>query len=58
MMNIETALKKVFGSANDRILKRMQPVVSSVGSLEPKFQALSDEQLKACTPDFKQRIEN
>jgi len=58
MLNIESALKKVFGSANDRILKRMQPMVASVSALEPRFQALSDEQLKACTPDFKQRIEN
>ena len=50
-------LTKVFGSQNERELKRLQPIVEQINALEPEIQALSDEKLKAQTTVFKQRIE-
>jgi preprotein translocase subunit SecA len=50
-------LTKVFGSKNERELKRLQPVVEQINALEPEVQAMSDEQLKAQTAAFKQRID-
>ena len=54
----EGVFKKIFGSANDRTIKKMRPMVARINELEPKFQALSDEQLFGMTAEFKQRIEN
>ena len=50
-------LTKVFGSKNERELKQIQPLVEKINALEPKVQALQDEQLKARTAEFKQRHE-
>ncbi|QEY25963.1 preprotein translocase subunit SecA [Neisseria zalophi] len=50
--------KKVFGSRNDRLLKQYRKTVSKINDLEPKIKALSDDELKAKTPEFKQRIAN
>jgi preprotein translocase subunit SecA len=50
-------LTKVFGSKNERELKQLQPLVDRINELEPEIQALSDEQLKAQTAAFKQRLE-
>ena len=50
-------LTKVFGSQNERELKRLQPIVDQINALEPAIQALSDDELKAQTGAFKQRIE-
>jgi preprotein translocase subunit SecA len=50
-------LTKVFGSKNERELKRLQPLVESINALEPEFKAMRDDQLKALTPKFKERIE-
>ncbi|MBV8473728.1 MAG: preprotein translocase subunit SecA [Hyphomicrobiales bacterium] len=46
-------LKNVFGSANDRRLKGYRPKVAAVNALEPEFAALSDEQLRAKTEEFR-----
>ncbi|CAM2005251.1 preprotein translocase subunit SecA [Acanthopleuribacter pedis] len=51
------ALKKVFGSKNEREINKLKPVVEFIHSLEPEFQALSDDQLKAKTGEFMERIE-
>ncbi|MCP4369030.1 MAG: preprotein translocase subunit SecA [Deltaproteobacteria bacterium] len=51
-------LTKVFGSKNERELKKLQPIIENVNAFEPEIQALSDEQLKAQTVLFKQRLEN
>jgi preprotein translocase subunit SecA len=48
--------KKIFGSKNDREIKRMQKVVRQINSYEEALQQLSDEQLCAKTAEFKQRI--
>ncbi|MDO4434652.1 MAG: preprotein translocase subunit SecA [Alysiella sp.] len=48
--------KKVFGSRNDRLLKQYRKTVSKINALETQMQALSDDELKAKTAEFKQRI--
>ncbi|MEZ5290086.1 MAG: preprotein translocase subunit SecA [Vicinamibacterales bacterium] len=49
-------LAKVFGSQNDRDLKRLRPAVVRIGELEPAMQALSDEGLRAKTAELRQRL--
>ncbi|HET7696782.1 MAG TPA: preprotein translocase subunit SecA [Vicinamibacterales bacterium] len=56
-MIIDKALAKVFGTANERELKRLWPVVADINALEPSIQALTDEQLRARTAEFRQRVE-
>jgi preprotein translocase subunit SecA len=48
--------RKLFGTDNDRTLKRIQPVVSAVNALEPRLQPLSDDQLKAKTAEFREKL--
>jgi preprotein translocase subunit SecA len=48
-------LAKVFGTQNDRELKRLRPLVEQVNALEPSISALSEEQLRAKTAEFKER---
>jgi preprotein translocase subunit SecA len=50
--------RKLFGSANDRTIKRLVPLVQRVGALEPATAALSDAALQARTAEFRQRLEN
>jgi len=50
-------LTKVFGSKNERELKHLQPLVEQINTLEPEMQAMSDDQLKARTVVFRQRID-
>ncbi|WP_218397368.1 preprotein translocase subunit SecA [Alteromonas lipotrueae] len=50
-------LRKVFGSRNDRLLKKLQKNVDAINALEAEYEQLSDEALKAKTTEFKQRIE-
>jgi preprotein translocase subunit SecA len=54
---ILNALTKVFGSKNERELKRIQPQVERINALEPAVQAMSDAELKAQTAQFKERID-
>jgi preprotein translocase subunit SecA len=53
----ERAVTSVFGSANARFLKRLQPSVEAIGALEPKYQAMTDAELKAQTAEFRRRLE-
>jgi len=53
---VEKAFTKIFGTANDRVVKRLIPLVNSVTAFEPAIQELSDEQLQAKTVEFKARI--
>jgi preprotein translocase subunit SecA len=55
---IDTLLAKVVGTQNERELKRLRPIVSQVNALEPAINELSDEQLRAKTAEFKQRLAN
>ena len=50
-------VKKVFGSRNDRVIKRMRKVVAEINALEPALEALNDTELKAKTAAFKERFQ-
>ncbi|MBI3100462.1 MAG: preprotein translocase subunit SecA [Burkholderiales bacterium] len=50
-------LTKIFGSRNDRLLKQYRKTVARINALEPQFEALSDEDLRAKTQEFRQRVE-
>jgi preprotein translocase subunit SecA len=49
-------VKKIFGDPNEKEIKKIQPTVDLINSLESKFQAMSDDELKAQTEIFKQRL--
>ena len=51
-------LTKVFGSKNERELKKIEPLVARINALEPEIKGLSDEALKARTVLFKKRLQN
>lgn len=53
---LNTIIKKIFGSRNDRTLQRMGKIVNKINELEPEMQALSDTALAAKTTEFKQRL--
>jgi preprotein translocase subunit SecA len=55
---LDPILAKVFGTKNEREIKRMQPLIAAINDLEPATQQLSDTELAAKTVDFKQRIAN
>ncbi|MDG1293095.1 MAG: preprotein translocase subunit SecA [Pseudomonadales bacterium] len=55
---IVKTFKKIFGTRNDRELKRMTKTVVKVNALEATYQALSDDELKAKTIEFKQLLAN
>ncbi|HET7210027.1 MAG TPA: preprotein translocase subunit SecA [Terriglobales bacterium] len=54
---IDTLLGKVFGTKNEREIKRLTPRVDAINALEPQMKALTDEQLRAKTDEFRQRIQ-
>lgn len=49
-------LTQIFGSRNQRLLKQYQKTVREINALEPALEQLSDEALKAKTPEFKERL--
>jgi preprotein translocase subunit SecA len=53
---LNKAIAKVFGTSNERAVKRLMPTVLQINELEPSIQALSDEQLRNKTAEFRQRI--
>src|SRR5438309_6559738 len=55
---LDTLLAKVVGTQNERELKRLRPIVAQVNALEASVQALSDEQLRGKTIEFRQRSGN
>jgi preprotein translocase subunit SecA len=55
---LTNALKAVFGSRNDRLLKQYRRQVESINVLEPAIQKLSDEELAAKTPQLRQKLAN
>jgi preprotein translocase subunit SecA len=55
---LDTLLAKVVGTQNERELRRLRPLVGQVNALEPATKALSDEQLRGKTVEFKQRVAN
>jgi len=55
---VTNLLTKVFGSKNERELKKINPIVEKINALEPQVQSMSDEALKAQTSLFKKRLNN
>ncbi len=53
---LTTALKAIFGSRNDRLLKQYRKTVETINALEPDVEKLSDEQLAAKTPELKAKL--
>ncbi|GFO82187.1 MAG: hypothetical protein A49_18140 [Methyloceanibacter sp.] len=56
MLSFGTLATKVFGSSNDRKLKKYGPAVAEINALEPEVSALSDEALRARTDEFRKRL--
>ncbi len=50
--------RKIFGSANDRFVKKLYKTVNKINALEPDFIKLSDEELKAKTDEYRTRLKN
>ncbi|MGE5271561.1 MAG: preprotein translocase subunit SecA, partial [Thiohalocapsa sp.] len=50
--------RRLFGSANDRYIKSLQPYVEQINELEPALEKLSDEELRGRTAEFRQQLEN
>ncbi|HZV38037.1 MAG TPA: preprotein translocase subunit SecA, partial [Pseudoxanthomonas sp.] len=53
---INSLLTRVFGSRNERLLKQLQRIVVKINALEPELEKLSDDELKAKTPEFQKRV--
>ena len=51
-------LKKIFGSKSGRDIKKLRPLVDKINALEVQYQKLTDEELKAKTPEFQERLKN
>jgi preprotein translocase subunit SecA len=54
---IGSLIKKIVGSKNERELRRIQPLVDKINEMESKISPLNDDQLRAQTSEFKERIE-
>jgi preprotein translocase subunit SecA len=55
-MGFDKFLTKVFGSSNQRYLKSIQPIIARINELEPSVKKLSDDELRARTVEFKERV--
>jgi preprotein translocase subunit SecA len=56
MLSLGALASKVFGTSNDRKLKKYQPLVAKINALEPDLETLSDEQLRARTETLRERV--
>jgi len=55
---INSILRKTFGTKHDREMKKIRPIVDKINSFDSQMKALSDEQLKAKTPELQKRLKN
>ncbi len=53
---IGKVLTKIFGSKNERVIKKLKPIIDKINSLEAGIQALDDDALRAKTDEFKERL--
>ncbi|MBW7946559.1 MAG: preprotein translocase subunit SecA, partial [Sphingomonadaceae bacterium] len=56
MLGFNALAKRIFGSSNDRYVRSLSPIVRKINDLEAAFEALSDDQLKAKTDEYRQRL--
>ncbi len=52
------ALKKILGTSHEREVKRLRPKVEAINAFEPRISALSDDELRAKTAEFKEKLDN
>jgi preprotein translocase subunit SecA len=55
---LQKVLKKFMGSKSERSVKKMRPLVASINALEPRFEAMTDRELRLMTDEFRTRHEN
>src|ERR1700754_3770277 len=55
-LKFDTVMKRVFGSSNDRRLKGYRPKIAAINALEPEFEALTDDELRAKTEEFRAEL--
>ena len=48
--------RKIFGTRNDRVLKSIAPLVARINEIEPNYKKMSDDELRALTPKFRERL--
>ena len=53
-----SVIEKIFGTHSSRELKRIEPLVDKIEALRPTMQALSDEELRGKTEEYKKRLNN
>ena len=51
-------IQKIFGSKNQRELKKLEPIIASIAALEPKMKAKNDAELRGVTAELKQKLDN
>ncbi|MBI3422277.1 MAG: preprotein translocase subunit SecA, partial [Acidobacteria bacterium] len=56
MNAVEKVLTKIFGSANERLLKKLWPIVGQINAFEAQIKPLSDDELRAKTIEFRERL--
>ena len=56
MVNFGGIARRLFGSENERRIKRLSPKVDAINALEPEMEALSDDELLAKTEEFKKMV--
>src|SRR5689334_2110882 len=54
---LNKAAAKIFGTANERLLKRLWPIVGEINALEPEMKRLSDDELRERTAKFREQVE-
>ena len=57
MLGFLNIAKKVFGTSNERYLKSLEPRIKAINALEPEIKALTDDELKGKTAEFRDRLE-
>ena len=58
MLGLGAISRKVFGTANDRKVKSVRPLIAQINALEPQFQAMSDEAILAKTTELQGRAQS
>ena len=53
---VERSITGLFGSSNARYLKRLEAKIEAINSLEPRYEAMTDAELRAQTDEFKHRL--
>ena len=57
LRGFERAITTIFGSSNARLIKKLYARVDAINALEPKYEAMSDQELKEQTAEFRRRLD-